>query len=64
LQKRLKELQDQTLKAANAVTSLQSHRRELKDQAKNIGEALAEMGHSSTLLQQLALIESEIERID
>jgi hypothetical protein len=64
LQKRLKELQDQTLKAVDAVTSLQSHRRELKDQAKNIGEAIAKMGHSSTLLQQLALIESEIERID
>jgi len=64
LQKRLKELQEQTLKAADAVTTLQSQRRELKSQAQNLGEAIAKMGHSATLLQQLATIESEIEQID
>jgi len=29
-----------------------------------LGEAIAQMGHSATLLQQLATIESKIERID
>ncbi len=64
LQRRLRELQEQTLRAADTVTTLQSQRSDLKGQAKNLGEAIAKMGHSSTLLQQLALIESEIERID
>jgi DNA invertase Pin-like site-specific DNA recombinase len=64
LQKRLRELQEQTLRAADAVSVLQGRRRELKAQANNIGEAIAKMGHSVTLLQQLAMIESEIERID
>ena len=64
LQKRLRGLQEQTLKAAGAVASLQNQRRELKGQAQNLGEAIAKMGHSATLFQQLAGIESEIERID
>jgi hypothetical protein len=64
LQKRLRDLQEQTLKAAGAVANLQNQRRELKGQAQNLGEAIAKMGHSATLLQQLAGIESEIERID
>jgi chromosome segregation ATPase len=64
LQKRLRDLQEQTLKAAGAVASIQNQRRELKGQAQNLGEAIAKMGHSATLLQQLAGIESEIERID
>jgi len=64
LQKRLRELQEQTLKAADAVTTLQDQRRALKGQAQNLGEAIAKMGHSATLLHQLAGIESEIERID
>lgn len=64
LQKRLRDLQEQTLKAAGAVASTQNQRRELKGQAQNLGEAIAKMGHSAPLLQQLAGIESEIERID
>ncbi len=64
LHKRLKDLQEQTLKAADTVATLQNQRRELKGQAVNLGEAIAKMGHSSTLLHQLAVIESEIERID
>ena len=64
LQKRLRDLQEQTLKAADSITTLQDSRRELKGQAQNLGEAIAKMGHSATLLQQLAGIESEIERID
>lgn len=64
LQARLRELQEHTLKAADAVTTLQNQRRELKARANNLGEAIAQMGHSATLLQQLAGVESEIERID
>jgi site-specific DNA recombinase len=64
LQRRLKELQEQTLKAAGEVAGRQSRRRELKEQAQNLGSAIAKMGHSTTLLQQLAGIESEIEKID
>src|SRR6185437_7245903 len=64
LQKRLRDLQEQTLKAAEGVTTLQDQRRELKGRAQNLGEAIARMGHSVTLLQQLAEIELEIGRID
>jgi site-specific DNA recombinase len=64
LKRRLKELQDQALSVAGTVTALQDQRRVLKGQARNLGEAIAKMGHSATLLQQLASIESEIERID
>ena len=64
LQQRLKDLQEQTLKAADSVTTLQNQRRELKQKANNLGEAIGQMGHSTTLLQQLASVESEIERID
>lgn len=64
LQARLRELQEQTLKAADAVTALQNQRRDLKTRANNLGEAIGQMGHSATLLQQLATVEAEIERID
>lgn len=46
------------------MAALQDQRRLLKGQAQNLGEAIAKMGHSATLLQQLASVESEIERID
>lgn len=64
LQKRLRDLQEQTLKAADAVTTLQSQRSQLKARANNLGEAIGQMGHSATLLQQLAAVELDIERID
>jgi hypothetical protein len=64
LQQRLRELQEQTLKLADTVTTLQNQRRELKGKANNLGEAIAKMGYSATLLQQLSAIEVEIERID
>ena len=64
LQKRLRDIQEQTLKAADTVSTLQAQRRELKVRANNLGEAIAQMGHSATLLQQLTTVESEIERID
>ncbi len=49
LQKRLRELQEQTLKAASEVTDLQNRRRELKGQAGNLGEAIAKMGYPRRL---------------
>jgi site-specific DNA recombinase len=64
LQKRLRDLQEQTLKSADAVQDIQSQRHQLKAQAQNLGAAIAKMGHSATLLQQLAGIESEIGRLD
>lgn len=64
LQGRLRDIQEQTLKAADTVSTLQTQRHELKARANNLGEAIAQMGHSATLLQQLAAVESEIERID
>lgn len=64
LQTRLREIQEQALKAADTISTLQNQRRELKTRANNLGEAIAQMGHSATLLQQLATLESEIERID
>lgn len=64
LHKRLRELQEETLKAADSIATLQDQRRELKEQAKNLGAAIAKMGHSATLLQELAMIESEIGRLD
>ena len=57
LQKRLLELQEQTLKAADSIATLQDQRRNLKGQAKNLGVAVAKMGHSTTLLQELAAVE-------
>jgi site-specific DNA recombinase len=64
LQGRLRDIQEQTLKAADTVSTLQNQRRELKTRANNLGEAIAQMGHSKTLLQQLATVESEIGAID
>lgn len=64
LQRRLRDLQERTLKAAGEVANLQDRRRELKARARSLGEAIAKMGHSTTLLQQLAELEGEIEQID
>jgi hypothetical protein len=64
LQTRLRELQEQTLKAADSISTLQNQRRELKARANNIGEAIGQMGHSTILLQQLATLEFEMAKID
>ena len=64
LETRLRELQEQTLKAVDTVTALHDQRRDLKARANNLGNAIAQMGHSATLLQQLATLESEIQKID
>ncbi len=64
LEKHLRELQEQTLKAAIKVTVLQKRRRKSKGQAGNLDEASAKMRPSSTLLQQLTALESEIAKLD
>ena len=64
LQRRLRDLQEQTLKAADTISTLRAQRGELKARANNLGEAIAQMGHSATLLQQMPTVETEIERID
>jgi hypothetical protein len=56
----LKEIQDQADSAANGVQALQNKRQELKCKANNVTEAIAAIGHSPSLLTQLAIIEAEI----
>jgi iron-sulfur cluster repair protein YtfE (RIC family) len=51
LQARLRELQEQTLKAADSVSVLQNQRQELKVRANRLGDAIEQMGHSMVLLQ-------------
>src|SRR5580698_2673992 len=64
LRARLRELQEQTLKAADSVSILQNQRQELKVRANRLGDAIEQMGHSTILLQKLAGIEAEIAQID
>jgi hypothetical protein len=49
---------------ANGVQSLQDKRQELKGRANNVTEAIAAIGHSPSLLAQLATIEAEIANLD
>ena len=63
LQRRLKEIRDQADSAANGVQALQDKRQELKGRANNVTEAIAAIGHSSSLLAQLATIEAEIAKV-
>ena len=64
LQKRLQSLEQDSLKAASEVNELTTQRETLRSKARNIAEAIAAMGHSPTLLAQLSLVESEIEKLD
>src|SRR6266700_5182177 len=64
LQKRLQSLEQESLKAVTELNNLQQKRKELKARASNLAEAIAAMGHSPSLLAQLSVVESEIERID
>jgi site-specific DNA recombinase len=64
LQRRLRQIQEESAKAASGVSLLQERRRELKTKADNLAEAIAAMGHSPTLLSQLATVETQISRID
>ena len=64
LQRRLQEIRDQADSAANGVLALQGKRQELKAKATNVTEAIAAIGHSPSLLAQLATIETEIAKLD
>ena len=64
VQRRLDEVRRQADHAADGVGALQHKRQELKSKAANIAEAIAAIGHSPTLLAQLATIEAEIGRLD
>jgi site-specific DNA recombinase len=64
LQKRLDSLRQASTGAAGELNALQAQRGELKVKARNLAEAIAAMGHSPTLLAQLASVESEIEGLD
>jgi hypothetical protein len=60
----LREIRDQADSAANGVLALQGKRQELKAKAANVTGAIAEIGHSPSLLAQLATIETEIAKLD
>jgi site-specific DNA recombinase len=64
LHRRLEQMQKENAKAALDIDLLQSERRELQAKASNVAKAIAEMGHSKSLLNQLSMIETEISRID
>jgi hypothetical protein len=64
VQRRLKELREAANNAETGVRAVQKKRQELKGRAANIAEAIAAIGHSPSLLAQLAVIESEIARMD
>jgi len=64
LQRRLQEIRDHADSAANGVLALQGKRQELKAKATNVTEAIAAIGHSPSLLAQLATIEAEIAKLD
>lgn len=64
LQQRLREIREQTESAADGIRALQQRRQELKTKASNVTEAIAAMGHSPSLLAQLATIETEISDLD
>ncbi len=64
VQRRLKEIRDAANNAATGVVALHRKRQELKGRAANIAEAIAAIGHSPSLLAQLAVIESEIAKLD
>jgi site-specific DNA recombinase len=64
LQRRLQEIRDQADSVANGVLALQGKRQELKAKATNVTEAIAAIGHSPSLLAQLAAIETEIAKLD
>lgn len=64
VQKKLDEARQQMDNAANGILALQAKRLELKGQATNVTEAIAAMGHSPSLLKQLATIEQTIAALD
>lgn len=64
VEKKMEEARKQLDNAANGVLALQTRRQGLKAQAGNVTEAIAAMGHSPSLLKQLATIEQAIAALD
>ena len=60
LQKRLAEIQ----KHATGLDDLRRERRQIQEKAKRISEAIADAGHSPTLLSTLATLEGNIAELD
>jgi site-specific DNA recombinase len=64
VQRRLKQIKDEAMRAGSGLSALQQKRKALKGKAANVAEAIAAMGHSPSLLTQLGAIEGEIAKID
>ena len=64
LQRRIRDIEQHSLKAATEVDALRQKREELKAKATNLAEAIAAIGHSPSLLAQLSVVEAEIEKVD
>ena len=64
LQKRLDEIRKQGSACNSTLSALQRERRELQEKAKRVSEAIAEAGHSPTLLAHLASIESKLALVE
>jgi hypothetical protein len=60
LQKRLLEIQNQ----ANELDDLRQQRRELQTKAERMADAIADAGHSPTMLAKLAAVEEQIAAVD
>ena len=64
LQKRLDEVRKQGSACNSTLAALHRERRELQAKAKRVSEAIAEAGHSPTLLAHLASIESKLALVE
>ena len=64
LRKRLDEIRKQGSARNSTLSDLHRERRELQEKAMRVSNAIAEAGHSPTLLAHLALIESEQARVE
>jgi site-specific DNA recombinase len=64
VQRRLEQIREQATNAATGIGALHQKRQELKSKAANVAEAIAAIGHSPSLLAQLATIETEIAKLD
>ena len=64
LQRRLRQIQEESARAASGVNLLQERRRVLKTKADNLAEAIAAMGHSQPSFLSSRQAETQIARID
>ena len=64
LRKRLDEIRKQGSARNSTLSDFHRERRELQEKAMRVSNAIAEAGHSPTLLAHLALIESELARVE